>query len=108
MTANFKPPKAKKDPAYLAKVRELGCCICEAFGEMQMSPTEAHHPIHGRFSFTKAPDDTAIPLCRGHHLGDFDTSKLAIHRGKETWAEKYGLDTDWIDATRDKIERMTP
>jgi len=107
MTANFKPPKAKKDPAYLAKVRELPCCICEAFGEMQVSATQAHHPIHGRFSVTRSPDDTAIPLCEGHHQGLLDTSKLALHRGKETWAAKYGLDTDWIDATRDKIERMT-
>lgn len=36
---------AAKNPAYLARVRELPCCICEAFGEVQMSPTTPEtHP----------------------------------------------------------------
>ena len=34
----LKEPKAKPDPAYLARVRELPCCVCEAFGEPQATP----------------------------------------------------------------------
>lgn len=102
MTTHFKQRKAKPDPAYLAKVRALPCCICEAFGEVQLSPTLAHHPICGRFSQAKTPDEMAIPLCDGHHQGNFDRSKLAIHAGKETWVAKYGPDTDWIAPTQDK------
>jgi len=34
---------------------------------------------------------------------DRDTSKLAIHRGKETWVAVHGEDTDYIDATQRKI-----
>jgi hypothetical protein len=103
MNANFKPAKAKANPAYLAKVRALPCCICQAFGEMQTSPTEAHHVICGRYGTRKTPDEMAIPLCRGHHLGDFDTSKLSVHRDRAAWVQKYGPDIDYIAATQDAI-----
>lgn len=101
--ANFKQPKADKNPAYLARVRELPCCICEAFGMLQLSPTTAHHPIHGRYSAAKRPDCTALPLCDGHHQGTFDTSKVAIHRRPSYWRELYGPDTDYIAPTQDKL-----
>ena len=104
----FKQPKAAKDPAYLARVRELPCCICEAFGEVQMSPTAAHHVICGRYSTGKTPDLMAIPLCEGHHQGLRDTSKLAIHQGKEAWVLEYGPDTDWIAPTQDKLSWALP
>ena len=99
----FKQPKAAKDPAYLVSVRELPCCICEAFGEQQLSPGTAHHPIHGRYSGRKRPDREAICLCDGHHQGTFDTSKLAIHRAPGQWREKYGPDTDYIAVTQDRL-----
>lgn len=105
-----KPPKAEKDPAYLAAVRTLPCVICVAFGFVQTSPTEAHHPICGRYGNHKAPDRHAIPLCMCHHQGlrhDRDRTKLAIHQGKETWVEAYGPDTDYIAATQDRIEEGT-
>ena len=95
-----------KDPAYLSLVHDLPCCVCEAYGEIQMSATQAHHTFHGRFSGRKTPDRQAIPLCEGHHQGLQDTSKLAIHNNKKTWAVKYGFDHEFIAATQDKIERM--
>lgn len=100
---NFKAPKEKKDPAYLARVRSLPCCICDAFGEAQKSPTTAHHPIHDRHSTAKRPDRTAIPLCDGHHQGTFDTSKLSLHRAPSEWRDRYGPDTDYIEVTQDKL-----
>ena len=98
-----KQPKARPDPAYLAKVRQLPCCICEAFGFHQTSPTAAHHPIHGRYGSRKSPDCMAIPLCEGHHQGLRDTSKLAIHQAPTQWRLAYGPDTDWIAPTQDKL-----
>lgn len=95
--------KQAKDSAYLAKVSRLPCCICEAFGELQLSMTTAHHPIHDRHGNERVPDHEAIPLCDGHHQGNFDTSKTAIHRGKKTWRAKYGSDRDYIAATQDKL-----
>lgn len=89
--------------AYLAAIHELPCCICRAYGEPQLSPTQAHHTICGRFSQKRTPDRQAIPLCEGHHQGLWDDSKIAIHKGKRTWVEAYGPDTDYIAATQDKI-----
>jgi hypothetical protein len=99
----LKQPKAKPDPAYLASVRELPCCICQAFGEPQLSPTAAHHVIHGRYGQRKTPDCMAIPLCEGHHQGGFDTSKTAIHREPAKWKRLYGPDTDYVLPTQDAL-----
>jgi len=101
--SNFKPPQRSSDAWYLGVVRQLPCCICQAFGEVQTSASEAHHTICGRYSQRKTPDRQVIPLCDGHHQGKFDTDKLAIHNGKESWAAKYGPDTDFIAATQDRI-----
>ena len=99
-----KSPKAKPIPEYLARVRELPCVVCHAYGEPQNSPTTAHHPIHGRMSQRKAPDDMAIPLCEGHHQGQFDASKTAIHREPSKWKRLYGPDFDWIAVTQDRLK----
>lgn len=103
MNANFKQPKAKPNPKYLEAVRLLPCIICQSFGEPQMSPTQSHHPIHGRFSGRKRPDETALPICEGHHVGDFDKSKTALHRHPELWKSKYGPDTDYIPVVQDML-----
>lgn len=91
------------DPEYLARVRELPCCICEAFGERQETATQAHHVCHDRFSQAKAPDRMSIPLCEGHHEGLVERGKLAIHREKQAWREAYGADHEWIAATQDRL-----
>ena len=99
----LKQPKAKPAPDYLARVRELPCCVCEAFGEMQQSPTAAHHPIHGRYSQRKVPDTEAIPLCEGHHQGLRDKSKTAVHAEPTKWKRLYGEDHEYIEVTQDKL-----
>ena len=101
----LKEPKAKPDPRYLARVRELPCCICMAFGEAQITATTAHHPIHDRYSQRKVPDRMAIPLCDGHHQGQWDTTKVAIHREPSKWRRLYGPDHDYIAATQDRLLR---
>jgi len=85
--------KPTKNLKWLNYVRTLECVICSTFGEHQISRTQAHHPIHDRYSFRKRDDCDAIPLCEGHHQGNFDTSKIAIHREPERWYEAYG--SDW-------------
>ena len=88
---------------YMARVHDLPCCVCARFAMVQMSPTEAHHVFHGRFSNRKPDDWNTIPLCRGHHMGDFDTTKIAIHRRKGQWAELYGEDHTYLAATQKRI-----
>lgn len=96
-----------KRPDYLAAVRDLPCCICEAWGEVQRSETQAHHVFHGRFSGRKTPDTMAIPLCRDHHQGDgCDQTKLSVHRRKESWQRKYGPDHHYTAGTQDKLARL--
>jgi hypothetical protein len=95
MWSNPKKPKPKKDPKFVASLHEKKCIICDTFNEPQMSPTQAHHPIHDRFSNRKVPDQMCIPLCEGHHQGNFDNSKTAIHREPLVWRMKYGADYDY-------------
>lgn len=99
----LKSGKIKKDAAYLKAVRGLPCCICEAFGFVQSSTTQAHHPICERHSFERVPDREAIPLCEGHHQGLFDTSKIAIHQDRALWVEWFGSDREYIAATQDRL-----
>lgn len=94
-----KEPKKKKDAKFLNKVREKKCCVCQRFGEAQVSPTTAHHPIHDRHGFTKRSDGEAIPLCEGHHQGLWDNSKIAIHKEPKLWQETYG--PDWSYSVQD-------
>jgi hypothetical protein len=80
----------------MGKVAAMPCVICHEWGMPQMSPTAVHHCIHGRYSNRKAPDEMTIPLCNGHHQGDFDTTKVAIHREPAKWERLYGKDTEWL------------
>jgi hypothetical protein len=92
MMAFPKPERAKPDPAYLAQVRQLPCVCCQRF------PSEAHHPISGRFSQRKAPDRDAIPLCnRCHRLR---------HSHPEMWERAYGDDRAYSEPTREAVRKI--
>lgn len=103
------PPRAKearegRDPVHMARVAALPCCICSEWGLPQLSPTQVHHCIHGRYSTRRAPDSMTIPLCEGHHQGLLDTSKLAMHQMPSRWRREYGPDTDWISWTEERLK----
>lgn len=96
-----------KRPDYLAAVRKLPCCVCQHHGEPQLSETQAHHVFHGRFSARRTPDTMAIPLCRDHHQGDGnDPSRLAIHKAKSAWSDRYGFDHEYTAGTQDQLARL--
>ena len=94
----LKQPKAKKDPAYLARVATLPCCICEAHGGWHLGPTFVHHCIHDRYSPRNVSDRETIPLCYDHHHG-----VMGIHTDKTAWRKLYGADHEYIAATLDKL-----
>lgn len=98
-----KSDEGKAGLAHMAQVRKLPCVICWAHGERQESPTTVHHCICGRYSNHKAPDTSVIPLCSGHHQGDFDTSKLSIHRDRSEWVAQYGQDTEYLPVVADML-----
>ena len=97
----LKQERAAPDPAYLAAVRELQCCVCIAFGATQVGPTYAHHVHHGRFSQRKTPDRMAIPLCWSHHQGPY-----GVHADKQGFAARWGEDHTYSAATQNAVERM--
>lgn len=65
--ANGQPPL--KDEAYKSFIRSLPCLCCEILDNRQASPSEAAHIGEVRGLRQKAPDNTCVPLCRGHHKG---------------------------------------
>lgn len=107
-----KPEPESDDPARIAAIHALPCCICDEWGYTQESATQAHHCIMGRSSFDRvsktrrrAPDSMAIPLCEGHHQGLVDRSKIALHRMPDAWREEYGEDTLWISWTEERLAK---
>ena len=82
---------------YMGTVRQLPCAVCGA-----PAPSEAHHVIHGRYGSAKASDFDTIPLCPSCHR----TGPDAIHRGKESWRQKFGNDFDYIEQTRKAVADM--
>lgn len=76
--------KAFRSKKYLKWVKEQDCCNCQAPAD------DAHHLIGvGNMGGmgTKAPDDTAVPLCRGCHT--------AVHNKPELWPYQW----EWIART---------
>lgn len=106
-------PKRKKRrplPRYIAAMHKLSCVACIEEGLIQISPTQAHHCICGRFSSKRAGDEDAIPLCMGHHQGGHIPGdlRISIHRDKAAWQERFGPDTRFIAETRKRLARHLP
>ena len=102
-----KEPRVERDRERLAAVAGLPCCICWEWEMQQNSRTEVHHCKSGRYGRNRAPDCMTIPLCHSHHnkLRPYpgDEGKIGFHNGQETWEGLYGLDTDWISWTEERI-----
>ena len=95
--------EGKAGLAHMARVAALPCVICREWNMVQLSRTQVHHCIHGRYSAHKAPDTMVLPLCEGHHLGHFDTSKLALHNEPNKWKRLYGPDTEWLSWVEERL-----
>lgn len=102
-----RPPK---DPAYLAALHQIPCCICTIHGMTQNSPTEAHHVKSGRYSQAKTADGDAIALCHSHHhkLRAYpgDEGKIGFHNAQETWEGLYGPDYTYSAWCREMVGRL--
>ncbi len=111
MTARPKPAKptaAEKRAGreHMAKVAAMPCVICFEYDMTQVSRTQVHHCIHGRYGTGRAPDSMVLPLCEGHHQGDFDKSKIALHRQPRLWRRQYGRDASWLSWVENKLEEQ--
>lgn len=85
-----------KDGAYMEAVHQLPCSVTGLPG------AEAHHPkglAWGTGMGQKAPDATAIPLCKRIHD--------EYHRiGVKSWEAKYGPHEDHLRKTWHKLGRL--
>lgn len=85
---------AQSNPAFLAFVHELPCCAAN-LGPCG-GPIEAHHAGRKPGIAMKAPDSTAVPICRGHHRAI--TERRGSFAGK-TREDMREIQDDWIGAT---------
>ncbi|SLN74934.1 hypothetical protein ROJ8625_04128 [Roseivivax jejudonensis] len=107
--AYWNSPEGKAGLEHMRRVRELPCVICQRWGFVQTSPSEAHHAIHGRYSARKAPDTATLPLCCEHHRESNDPAKIALHANPSRWKREYGMDTDFLPIVADLLAgQMTP
>jgi predicted metal-binding protein len=85
--------------SYLERVRSLRCVVCTLMGEVQSTPTQAHHVESVRDGLS---DYATVALCHWHHQGAGGVHKLS-RRGFET---RYKLtDIDLIALTIRALDR---
>jgi len=86
-----KTPKAERNFAHMAKVKNMDCIIYngECYGE-----TEVHHCFTG--SGGRKNDSKVLPLCFNHHR-----HVDGIHSiGRKKWQEKYGSEAELLQKTQ--------
>lgn len=82
MVKSFFKEETYRSEEYLNFIRSLPCLIEDRNCFSQIAP----HHIEARATCS---DLWTLPLCCGHHTGD-----NGIHRGKETFERRYGLNID--------------
>lgn len=76
-----------KEKAYLDKVAQLGCLICQ-------KPAQIHHIREGQGIAMRSSNYLVIPLCQEHHTGPF-----SIHHSKREFENIYGSELDLLAQT---------
>lgn len=71
---------------YMGWVKTFPCFVCGESG-----PSDAHHPICGRYGGKRNNHLSVIPLCKACH----QVGPLAIHNDKAGWVMRNGPDTDY-------------
>jgi hypothetical protein len=82
---------------WMGLVAQLPCVCCNRYAVV------VHHCIHGRFSRSRSSDFDTIPLCPEHHDPGIPGS---LHHSPDAWKARYGLDTDYLGATRKAVEQL--
>jgi len=81
-------------------ISQLGCIVCHVH-ECLYTPAEIHH-IGGK---TKPQAHlNSIPLCFFHHRGGENTDQyVSRHPWKSAFEARYGLESELLDFTTDKL-----
>lgn len=103
-----KPTKAEASRIDL--MLRLGCCACELVGMRLLVRPECHHILEGG---KRLGHWYTIPLCSGHHRGDWSISQYAVlsdrHRvaiadGRKRFTAMYPTERSLWETVQDKLK----
>lgn len=88
----------KMERERVARMMQLGCCACAQVGIAHIAQ-ENHHILDGNI---KMGDWYTLPLCRGHHQGDWSADQrealgercIAISDGRKLFYPIYGSERE--------------
>ena len=83
----------KAERLHMATVAALGCVLCRR-------PAEIHHVRH---LGARRNHMDVLPLCSEHHRTG--GHGVAIHAGRETWADKHGSEDEWLLWVAEEVGR---
>ena len=78
---------------------EIGCIVCEIFGNIY-SPAYAHHILSGG---NRISHMATIPLCGYHHD---DPAGISIHGARVEFIEDYGTEMELLEATNRRVKEF--
>jgi hypothetical protein len=87
----------------------LGCCACELVGMRLLVRPECHHILRGH----RLGHWYTIPLCAGHHRGDWSISqcavlsqrqRVAISNGRKRFTSVYPDERTLWESVQDKLK----
>lgn len=85
----------KAEKKHMAKVAEMGCCVCVNLG-LGETPAEIHHIGNGTMG-KRASNYEVIPLCPTHHrLGG---AGVAVHAGRKSFEANFGTEQKLLSET---------
>jgi hypothetical protein len=84
----MKKAATKAERAYMGRVAELGCIVC------QFTLAQVHHIREGQGMSQRASHYLTIPLCPEHHMGVF-----SIHNSPEQFKNIYGSELNLLSET---------
>jgi Recombination enhancement, RecA-dependent nuclease len=103
----------KLEELRIQQMMRLGCVVC-AFLEIPYPAQECHHLLHGN---RRMGDWFTIPLCRGHHQGDFTAEQkevlaqhqlVAISSGRKAFTRVYPDERLLWELTQERLGLMWP
>ena len=102
----------KEEIKRMDRIMQLGCVACAHLG-IVMIAQECHHILYGN---TRMGDLYTIPLCRGHHQGDWnDEQKLivpiqyrvAISDGRKAFTRAYPTERELWETVQKRLRLPT-
>jgi hypothetical protein len=95
------------------RMMRLGCIAC-AWLDIPCVAQECHHILSGG---RRMGDWWTLPLCRGHHQGDWTIEQrrvigprclVAISDGSKAWAESYPTQKELWELVQERLGLMWP